>query len=255
MKWLHLSILLLALFLAFAFLSSYSQQSAPQYTYKVIKVYPHDQEAFTQGLVFENGYLYESTGLYGKSSIRKVELETGRILQMQKLPANYFGEGIAIVGDKIIQLTWREKKAFVYDKHTFEILMEFSYPTEGWGLTFDGQKLIMSDGSQYLYFLDPEKFEIIGKIEVRDKEPVKKLNELEFIDGLIYANVWLEDKIAIIEPETGKVIGWIDLTGIYRKKDPNHVLNGIAYDKAKGRLFVTGKCWQWIFEIEVVPSK
>ncbi|MCX8172544.1 MAG: glutaminyl-peptide cyclotransferase [Archaeoglobaceae archaeon] len=254
MKWLVV-IFAISFIGLIALLLFQAHETSEVYSYRVIKKYPHDAEAFTQGLVYENGYLYESTGLYGKSTLRKVELETGKVIKLQKLPANYFGEGIAIVGDKIFQLTWRERKALVYDKNTFELLKEFSYATEGWGLTFDGRWLIMSDGSQYLYFIDPETFNVIKKIEVLDKEPVKRLNELEYVEGLIYANVWMDNRIAIIDPENGKVLAWIDLSGIYtEKREPEDVLNGIAYDSEKKRLFVTGKRWLWIFEIEVVSK-
>jgi glutamine cyclotransferase len=251
-----LSALLIALL--FLVLTSSEKSEAPVlYGYKVVAVYPHDPSAFTQGLVFDNGSLYESTGLYGSSTIRKVDLESGRILQIRSLPANYFGEGIAIVGDKIFQLTWRERRGFVYDKQTFELLGEFSYPTEGWGLTFDGKRLIMSDGSTKLYFLDPENFEILYTVEVRDgKKAIANLNELEFVEGFIYANVWMEDRIAIIEPENGRVVGWIELSGIYtERKDPEDVLNGIAYDREKKRLFVTGKRWSKLSEIEIMPKQ
>ena len=237
-----LSALLLALLFLLLTLSEKSEVPV-LYGYKVVAVYPHDPSAFTQGLVFDNGSLYESTGLYGSSTIRKVVLESGRILQIRSLPANYFGEGIAIVGDKIFQLTWREHKVFVYDKQTFELLGEFSYPTEGWGLTFDGKRLIMSDGSTKLYFLDPETFEVLFALEVRDGEKaIGNLNELEFVEGFIYANVWMEDRIAIIDPENGRVVGWIELSGIYtERKDPEDVLNGIAYDSEKKRLFCNWK--------------
>jgi len=237
-----LSALLLALLFLLLTLSEKSEVPV-LYGYKVVAVYPHDPSAFTQGLVFDNGSLYESTGLYGSSTIRKVVLESGRILQIRSLPANYFGEGIAIVGDKIFQLTWREHRGFVYDKQTFELLGEFSYPTEGWGLTFDGKRLIMSDGSTKLYFLDPETFEVLFALEVRDGEKaIGNLNELEFVEGFIYANVWMEDRIAIIDPENGRVVGWIELSGIYtERKDPEDVLNGIAYDSEKKRLFCNWK--------------
>src|SRR3990170_8780313 len=173
------------------------------YTYEVVNAYSHDTNAFTEGLVYENGVLYESTGLYGKSTLRKVELETGRPLQLHSLPNEFFGEGITIFGDKIIQLTWKPGRGFVYDKNSFELIDDFTYPTEGWGITTDGKNLIMSDGTANLYFLNPETFEKIGQIEVYDASgPVVNLNELEYIHGDVYANVWHQDKIAIINIQT-----------------------------------------------------
>ena len=224
------------------------------YTYDVVKEYPHDKNAFTQGLVIEKGVLYESTGLQGNSTLRRVELETGNVLQIYELPNDFFGEGITIFGDRIIQLTYREHRGFVYDKHSFELLREFSYPTEGWGITNDGSRLIMSDGTATLYFLDPETFEKVGQVEVNDNGPVIYLNELEYINGKVYANIWVEDKIAIIDPQTGQVKGWINLTGIYNQEnsDTNGVLNGIAYDAEENRLFVTGKMWSKLFEIRLI---
>lgn len=225
------------------------------YTYRVVNVYPHDENAFTQGLVYDEGWLYESTGLYGSSTLRRVNLETGEILQLYTLSENYFGEGIAIFDDKIVQLTWQEHKGFVYNKHTFRLTQEFNYSTEGWGITYDGKRLIMSDGTANLYFLDPETFEKVGQVEVRDKAPVTNINELEWVNGLIYANIWMEEKIAIINPQTGQVVGWIDLSGILKmeRSDVNDVLNGIAYDAEGDRLFVTGKRWPYIFEIKLIP--
>jgi glutamine cyclotransferase len=225
------------------------------HTYEVVNAYSHDTNAFTEGLVYENGVLYESTGLYGKSTLRKVELETGRPLQLHSLPNEFFGEGITIFGDRIIQLTWRENKGFVYDKNSFELLEEFSYDTEGWGITNDGEKLIMSDGSATLHFLDPETFQEIGTVEVHDVSgPVKRLNELEYVKGEVYANVWKEKRIAIIDTQTGQV-SWIDLTGLSdpNDSDPENVLNGIAHDPEGDRLFVTGKRWTQLFEIRLVP--
>jgi len=222
--------------------------------YEVVKVYPHDPNAFTQGLVIENGVLYESTGLYGSSSLRRVDLETGNVLQSYALPSEFFGEGITVFGDKIIQLTWQSHKGFVYDKHSFDLLREFSYPTEGWGITHNGSALIMSDGTANLYFLDPETFQKVGQVEVRDgNASVTNLNELEYINGEVYANIWGEEKIAIINPQTGQVTAWIDLTGIYtpESSDSNNVLNGIAYDAESDRLFVTGKRWSQLFEIKL----
>lgn len=230
--------------------------AALRYTYSVVNVYPHDTNAFTEGLVFDNGFLYESTGLYGNSSLRRVDLETGAILQILNLKPQYFGEGIAIVGDKIVQLTWQSHEGFVYDKASFDLLQEFQYPTEGWGLTYDGSRLIMSDGTANLYFLDPVTFQRIGQVTVHDAGPVTELNELEYINGAVYANIWMEEKIAVINPQTGVVTAWIDLTGIpdSKNQDPNNVLNGIAYDAGGDRLFVTGKMWPHIFQIKLVPS-
>jgi glutamine cyclotransferase len=226
------------------------------YTYSVVKVYPHDTSAFTEGLVFDGGFLYESTGLKGNSSLRRVDLETGGVLQVLSLQSQYFGEGIAVVGGKIVQLTWQSHVGFVYDKASFVLLQEFQYPTEGWGLTYDGKRLIMSDGTANLYFLDPVTFQRIGQVTVHDTGPVNKLNELEYINGSVYANVWMEEKIAVINPQNGQVTAWIDLTGIQdlTNQDPNNVLNGIAYDANGDRLFVTGKMWPHIFEIKLIPS-
>lgn len=233
--------------------------AAYTFTYKIVNAYPHDRSAFTQGLVFENGALYEGTGLHGRSSLRRVELETGNVLQIQKLPGQLFGEGITIFGERIIQLTWQSGIGFVYDKNSFELLKEFHYSTEGWGITHDGKHLIMSDGTPTLRFLDPETLEEIGRIEVHDKDgPVTRLNELEYVRGEIYANVWQTDRIARIAPDTGEVIGWIELAGLLSPEDrsePVDVLNGIAYDAENDRLFVTGKLWPRLFEIELILLK
>jgi len=230
----------------------------PVYTYVIVNTYPHDRDAFTQGLVFEGGFLYEGTGLYGYSTLRRVDLETGAVLQVRELSAQFFGEGITIYGDRIIQLTWQSNIGFVWNKNTFELLQEFSYPTEGWGITHDGKRLIMSDGTSTLYFLDPQSFEEVGRLEVFDNDgPVTLLNELEYIKGEIYANVWQTDRIARISPRTGQVVGWVDLQGLLTEEDRLEyvdVLNGIAYDSENGRLFVTGKLWPKLFEIELVPT-
>lgn len=233
-----------------------TSDAIPIYTYKVVNTYPHDQQAFTQGLVFENGVLYEGTGLRGRSALRRVELETGHVLQIRELPTQFFGEGVTIHRNKIIQLTSQSGIGFVYDKDSFELLQEFNYPNEGWGITYDGEYLIMSDGTAELHFLDPEAFEEIKKIEVRDSDgPVSKLNELEYVQGEIYANVWPTDRIAKIAPQTGQVIGWIELQRLLSPQDysgPVDVLNGIAYDSRNDRLFVTGKLWPKLFEIKEI---
>lgn len=231
-------------------------EDIPVYGYRVIKTFPHDPKAFTQGLVYyKDNILYEGTGMWGESSLRKVDLLTGNVLQIHRLPNEIFGEGITLWNDTIIQLTWQHRKGFVYDRETFTLLKEFYYPTEGWGITHDGRRLIMSDGSATLFFWDPETFQEIGRIEVRDdKGPVVRLNELEYINGLIYANVWLTDRIAIIQPETGRVVGWVDLTGLLKPEDRHarvDVLNGIAYDAQGDRLFVTGKYWPKLFQIQI----
>jgi glutamine cyclotransferase len=228
------------------------------YRYKVLNSYPHDSLAFTQGLVFEDGFLYESTGLYGRSTVRKVELETGKAMKLHKLPNNYFGEGLTIFRDKIIQLTWESRVGFVYDKNTFRLLSQFSYPTQGWGITHDGSRLIMSDGTSVLHFLDTETFKQIGQLEVFDADgPVNNINELEFVKGQIYANIWPTDRIAIISPQTGRVTGWVNLTGLFRPTGLGAsamVPNGIAYAPQADRLFVTGKLWPTVFEIELIPK-
>ena len=226
------------------------------YSYRVVNEYPHDVDAYTQGLVFHDGELYEGTGLYGHSSLRRVELETGSVLQIHELDDKYFGEGITIYDDRIIQLTWREKLGFVYNRESLEQIDGFNYSTEGWGITYDGIKLIMSDGSATLYFLDPVTFEETGCIEINSGgHPIKLLNELEYINGEIFANIYRTNRIARIDPATGNVIAWIDLTGILRFEDTTpqtDVLNGIAYDSDTDRLFVTGKKWQKLFEIELI---
>jgi len=231
----------------------------PVYTYQVFNTYPHDQSAFTEGLVFEDGVLYEGTGLYEYSNLRRVELETGKLLQVRELPNQYFGEGITIYKNKIIQLTWKSHLGFVYDKYNFELLQEFNYPTEGWGITYDGNYLIMSDGTSTLHFLDPETFEEISQLEVYENDiPVIKINELEYVQGEIFANIWLTDRIARINPLTGQVTGWIDLKGILSPEDCSgevDVLNGIAYDVKNNRLWVTGKFWPKLFEIELIKEE
>ena len=228
------------------------------YTFEFVQEFPHDRGAFTQGLAIEDGVLYEGTGLFGGSSLRRVDLATGEVLQQVDLGAQYFGEGITVFGDRIIQLTWRNHKGFVYDLESFELLEEFSYTTEGWGLTHDGTNLVMSDGTNYLYFLDPVTFERHRSVPVFDgEEPVFQLNELECIDGYIFANVWKSDDIARIDPESGFVVDWIEIVGLLSDDDPrtsDMVLNGIAYDADADRLFVTGKLWPKLFEIQLVVA-
>jgi len=239
--------------------SSININVIPVYTYQVLNTYPHDQSAFTEGLVFEEGVLYEGTGLYECSNLRRVELETGKVLQVRELPNQYFGEGITIYKNKIIQLTWKSNLGFVYDKSNFKLLQEFNYPTEGWGITYDGKYLLMSDGTSTLHFLDPETFEEISQIEVYENDvPVTKINELEYVQGEIFANIWLTERIARINPLTGQVTGWIDLKGILSPEDCNEkvdVLNGIAYDAKNNRLLVTGKFWPKLFEIELIKDE
>lgn len=229
----------------------------PFYTYRIVNTYPHDPGAYTQGLIYQDDIFYEGTGLRGQSTLRKVEVETGQVLQLLRLPDELFGEGITIFGDRLIQLTWQARIGFVYDKNSFELQQEFTYPTEGWGLTHDGERLIMSDGTATLYFRNPVTLAETGQVEVFDENgPVILLNELEYINGEVFANIYRTDRIARIDPQTGRVLGWIDLTGLLGPEDrtqPVDVLNGIAYDVETGRLFVTGKLWPKLFEIELIP--
>ncbi len=228
-------------------------------TYRIVHAYPHDQQAFTQGLVYVDGHLYESTGMKGRSTLREEELETGRILQFHEVPGQYFGEGLTNWKNTLVQLTWQSHLALVYDRATFKLLRTFHYDGEGWGLTRDGKHLIVSDGTAHLRFFDPDTFHEVRRITVKDNgRPVTQLNELEFIHGEIYANIWHADRIARISPASGRVLGWIDLKGLMPRSqlsDDEAVLNGIAYDAAHDRLFVTGKLWPKIFEIAVVPGK
>ena len=232
----------------------------PTYSYRVVRSFPHDPDAFTQGLLYDNGFLYESTGQYGQSSLRKVELETGTVVQLHQLDDRFFAEGLALFGNRLFQLTWRANKGFAYRLDSFEPLAEFSYPTEGWGLTYDGELLVMSDGSATLYFRDPFTFAEVSRITVAAHDrPVSQLNELEWVAGEVFANIWQTDTIARIDPETGQVSGWIDLTGLLSDEDRRgsnaEVLNGIAYDPEGERLLVTGKWWPKLYQIELVsPS-
>lgn len=223
--------------------------------YQIINSYPHDTNAFTQGLLFHDGFLYESTGIRGRSTLRKVDLNTGKILRQYFLPARFFGEGLTLWGNRLIQLTWQRGVGFVYDRKSFNLLDNFSYSTEGWGITHNNQYLVMSDGSPVLYFLDPEKLQLIRTIKVHDRDVlIANLNELEYVKGEIYANIWLTDYIVRISPETGQVLGWINLEGLLSSADRTpaaNVLNGIAYDENQDRLFVTGKYWPKLFEIKL----
>jgi len=247
--------LFLVLFFNSCYISS-DDNHTPVLQYEIIDDFPHDPKAFTQGLVWKDGFFYEGTGLYGQSSLRKVEPKTGLILNQRNLPDNLFGEGITIFNDRIYQLTWKEQTGFIYDVETFQLLETFSYDYEGWGITHDGEYLIISDGSHLLRFLDPITLEEIKQIEVYERQNnVDQINELEYIQGYIYANIWQTDKIAIIEPDSGKVISWIDLSGILDTVDVNQkidVLNGIAYDSENSQLFVTGKLWPKIFKIRII---
>ncbi len=227
-------------------------------SYRVIHAYPHDPQAFTQGLIYLDGHLYESTGLNGRSSLRMVDLDSGQVVEHRDVPEKYFAEGLTNWGNTLVQLTWQTHIGFVYDRATFHLLRSFQFSGEGWGLTQDGKHLILSDGTATLRFLDPNTFKEVRRINVTDHgQPVKNLNELEYIHGEIYSNIWYSNKIARISPQTGKVLGWIDLTGIIPSvelQSNDAVLNGIAYDALHDRLFVTGKLWPRLFEIKVVPA-
>jgi len=231
--------------------------NSAQYDITIVKAYPHDPEAFTQGLVYSDGFLYESTGLYGRSSLRKIDLQTGTVLKTQALSRDLFGEGLTLWKRKLIQLTWRSGIGFVYDRDSFLKVGEFHYDTEGWGITFDGKSLIMSDGSALLRFLDPESYSEERRVKVLEGgTPIQNLNALEYIKGEIFANVWQKDAIVRISPVTGKVLGWIDLSALRNALGPvrnAEVLNGIAYDAANDRIFITGKLWPKLFEIKLIP--
>jgi len=230
------------------------------YTYQIVQTFPHDPSAFTQGLVYRDGFLYEGTGLRGRSSLREVRLETGEVVQRVDLAPEFFGEGIALLKNEVLQLTWQSQTGFVYNLSDFHLLRRFSYTGEGWGLTTNGNRneLFMSDGTAEIRVLDGSTLSEKRRFTVRDGDtPIDQLNELEFVEGEIFANVWQTDRIARISPQSGEVVGWIDLTGllspIYRL-EPGAVLNGIAYDSTRKRLFVTGKLWPNVFEIRLVPK-
>jgi glutamine cyclotransferase len=259
--------------LAFAFLMAALAQSLvsqpsprihparpPEYTFKIVRTFPHDPTAFTQGLAYRDGFLYEGTGLKGRSSLRKVRLETGEVVQQIDLAPEFFGEGIALLKNEVVELTWQSQTGFVYNLSDFHLLRRFSYAGEGWGLATNGKgnEIFMSDGTSEIRVLDSATLAEKRLFTVRDGETrIDQLNELEFVDGEIFANIWQTDRIARISPQSGEVVGWIDLTGllspIYRL-DPGAVLNGIAYDSKRKRLFVTGKLWPSIFEIQLVPK-
>jgi len=238
--------------------SNESNNSIPVYTYFIVNKVPHDFNAYTQGLVFSDGYLYESTGRRGYSSLRKVDPDNGAVITIHSLADEFFGEGITIFDEKIYQLTWQSYTGFIYDKSTFLVMEEFFYNTEGWGITHNGEHLIVSDGTSTLYFLDPTTLEVLSQINVTDdKGSISNLNELEYINGEIFANVLNSFRIARIDPGNGKVVGWIDLTGILNNERIDYsidVMNGIAYDSVSDRLFVTGKLWPQVFEIRLIKK-
>ena len=232
-----------------------SNAVVPKYGYQIVNIYPHDSNAFTQGLILADGKLLESTGEEGRSSLRDVDLQTGRVLRKVDVPEPYFAEGIALLNGKIYQLTWQHHVGFIYDAQTFNKVGQFNYTGEGWGLATDGQSLILSDGTNRIRFLDPNDFRVTKTITVLDgRTPIDQLNELEYVQGSIYANVWHDNRIAIIDPQNGHVTGWIDLAGLMPEgelQDPEAVLNGIAYDQTNNKLYVTGKLWPRLFEIRV----
>jgi len=247
----------LAIFVMLGAASLAGAQAIPTYTYQVVHTYPHDIDAFTEGLFYRDGFLYESTGLQGRSSVRKVRLETGEVLLKADLPPDLFGEGITDWEDRLVGVTWTSQLGFVLGLQNFSLAGHFSYPGEGWGLTRSDREIIMSDGTSELRFLDPKTLRELRRLRVTaNGKPVDQLNELEWVDGEVFANIWQTDRIARIDPKTGRVAGWIDLTGILpqrdRIQDHTDVLNGIAYDAATKRLFVTGKLWPKLFEIRLV---
>lgn len=229
--------------------------SIPVYSYDIVNAYAHNRTGFTEGLLYLNGSLYESTGLKGESSLRRLNLTTGDILQRTEVPSQYFGEGLATLNSKLYQLTWRSQVGFVYDLNTFEVLTNFTYTGEGWGMTTDGHSLIRSDGTSIIHYFDPATFAETRTINVTaNGQPVKNINELEWVKGLIYANVWKSNYVIEIDPATGNIVGIIDFSGLLNPTDVDEhtdVFNGIAYDPATDRLFVTGKCWPKLFEVRI----
>ncbi len=253
-------IVLAASILAINRIDAAPKSTVTNYTYTVVNTYPHDTSAFTEGLFYSDGFLYECSGsgnLPAISTLRRENLTSGTILQEYTLPTQYFGEGIAVVNGTIIQLTWQSNIGFIYNQTTFALIGNFTYPTQGWGLTFDGKNLIMSDGTDHLYFLNPTSFQQTGEIQVLDgNTPVLNINSLAYINGEIYANIWFTNTIAIINPENGQVKAWINLAGLPDENNSNlnAVLNGIAYDQQNNRLFVTGKDWPNLYQIKLVPQ-
>jgi glutamine cyclotransferase len=235
-------------------LAQFAPQTAPQrYRVKVVRSFPHDPGAFTQGLEYRDGFLYEGTGLKGQSTLRKVKLETGAVLQSKPLESQYFGEGITVFPDRILQLTWQAEQGFIYDRQTFERKGQFRYSGEGWGLASDGKQIYMSDGSSQIRVWDAATLKELRRITVRSAgRPIDNLNELEWVEGEIYANVWQTDYILRISPADGRVTGIIDCTGLLDQgQGQADVLNGIAYDKATRRLFLTGKLWPRLYQVEL----
>lgn len=235
-----------------------AKPSPRRFKVEVVAAYPHDPAAFTEGLASAgDGRLYEGTGKYGASSLRRVDLTTGRVEKQVSLASRYFGEGVTVLHGRLYELTWRAGVGFVYDPASFDRLASFNFEGEGWGLAQDGTHLIMSDGTPTLRFLDPDSFKVLRSITVRaDGQPVTRLNELEYVNGEIWANIWYQDRIARIAPKDGRVLGWIDISNLYRnpQRGSEDVANGIAYDAASGRVFMTGKDWPQLFEVRVVPQ-
>jgi glutamine cyclotransferase len=257
-SWLVAAVLLTMLFLFGQSSHPTQVKRTPEYTFDVVRVFPHDRTAYTQGLAYRDGFLYEGTGLTGHSSLRKVRLETGEVLQRVDLAPDIFGEGITLFKNQVVQITWKSKIGFVYTLNDFHLQRNFSYTGEGWGLATNGRDLFMSDGTPEIRVLDSSTFAVKRRFQVHDGDtPIDQLNELEFVEGEIYANVWQTNRIARISPQNGKVLGWIDLTGLLSpvfRVESDGVLNGIAYDPERKRLFVTGKLWPSIFEIKLVPK-
>jgi len=246
---------------ALALLGGTASAAIPIYGYEVVQSYPHNPRFFTQGLLVHEGYLYEGTGRYGQSALMQIRLEDGEVIRSRELSSRYFGEGIAVANDYIYQLTWRENTVFVYDLETFSTVTTHFIPTEGWGLTWDGEHLILSDGTELLYFIEPETFNVVRSLRVNaGGQPIRNLNELEYINGEIWANVWMTEQLVRVNPSTGDVLSVVDLTGLIGQTTiagpaNEAVLNGIAWDEAQQRLLVTGKLWSHIFEIKLTEPE